>query len=62
MTSNLEERLKSHNELGKGWTKRYRPWEIVYKEFFDLKKDALNRELYLKTGSGRTFIKSLLKS
>jgi putative endonuclease len=33
MTSNPEERLRSHNELGKkGWTKNYRPWIIIYKE------------------------------
>ncbi|WP_325635244.1 GIY-YIG nuclease family protein, partial [Parapedobacter sp.] len=26
-TSNLEQRLKSHNELGKkGWTIKFRPW------------------------------------
>lgn len=24
-TSNLEVRLKSHNEFGKGWTAQYRP-------------------------------------
>jgi putative endonuclease len=29
-TSNLRQRLLSHNELGtKGWTVNYRPWELV---------------------------------
>jgi len=29
-TSNLQERLKSHNELGKkGWTVKFRPWTLV---------------------------------
>jgi putative endonuclease len=29
MTSNLEERFKSHNELAKkAWTMHFRPWEI----------------------------------
>ena len=33
MTSNMEERFKSHNELGKkGWTKNYRPGIIFYQE------------------------------
>ncbi|MGD1843957.1 MAG: GIY-YIG nuclease family protein, partial [Salibacteraceae bacterium] len=28
-SSNLQERLRSHNELAKkGWTVRYRPWEV----------------------------------
>ncbi len=32
-TSNVEQRLLSHNELGtKGWTVNYRPWELVYGE------------------------------
>lgn len=25
-TSDLESRLLTHNELGKGWTSKYRPW------------------------------------
>ena len=30
-TSNIEEHLKSHNELGtKGWTIKYCPWELVH--------------------------------
>ena len=60
-SSNLEERLKSHNELGKkGWTIKYRPWSILYTEQFAEKKDALLREKELKTGKGRDFIKTLL--
>ena len=27
-TSDLENRLNSHNEFGKDWTARYRPWEL----------------------------------
>ena len=44
-TSSLEERLKSHNELAtKGWTIKFRPWEIVHKEIFESKVDAMRRE------------------
>ena len=32
-TSNLSERLKSHNELGKDWTARYRPWRLIFLVF-----------------------------
>ena len=61
MTSDIEERFKSHNEVGtKGWTKNFRPWKIIYKEEYSDKALALKREKYLKTGIGREFIKSLL--
>ena len=63
MTSNLEERLKSHNELGtKGWTIKFRPWQIVYQEQFEDKKNALTREKQLKSAKGREFIWTLIKN
>ena len=62
MTSNIEERFKSHNELGKkGWTKNYRPWIIFYQEEYVQKQTALKREKYLKSGAGRRFIRSLIE-
>jgi putative endonuclease len=61
MTSNLEERFKSHNELAKkGWTIRYRPWEIIHTENFETKREALDRELQLKSAKGRAFIWSFV--
>ena len=57
-TSNLEERMKSHNELGKkGYTRRYRPWTIIHLEAFDSKSQAMNREKQLKSARGRRFIR-----
>ncbi|MEM8520175.1 GIY-YIG nuclease family protein [Flavobacterium sp. PL12] len=48
-TSNLIERFKSHNSLGiKGYTLKFRPWEVVYLEFHSCKSDAMNREKYFK--------------
>ena len=56
-TSNLIERFKSHNSLGtKGYTLKFRPWEVVYVEFHYCKSDAINREKYYKSGIGREFI------
>ena len=53
-TSNLEARFKSHNELGtKGWTIKFRPWEVIHTEEFDSKREALDREKQLKGGKGR---------
>jgi putative endonuclease len=57
-TSNLEARFKSHNELGtKGWTIKFRPWEIVYTEEFDSKREALDREKQLKGAKRREWIR-----
>jgi putative endonuclease len=44
-TSNIEERLKSHNEFGnKGWTIKFRPWILLYTEIYEIKADAMKRE------------------
>lgn len=60
-TSNLEQRFLSHNELGKkGWTIRFRPWQIIHTEEFDTKKAAMEREKELKSSRGRYFIRSLI--
>ena len=62
-THDLENRLLSHNELGKkGWTKNFRPWTVLYKETFDEKSDAMKREKELKSAKGRAFIWSLVKA
>jgi putative endonuclease len=56
-TSNLEQRLLSHNELGKkGWTIKFRPWKLVYTEVYNSKEEALLREKMLKRAKGRDWI------
>ena len=58
-TSNLEQRLLSHNELStKGWTVRFRPWKIIYTEIFKDKASAMKREKELKSFKGREWIRS----
>ena len=58
-STNLESRLKSHNEFGSGWTAKYRPWRLIYSRDFLTKQEALKFEKWLKSGVGRDFIKSL---
>ena len=56
-TSDIEKRFRAHNELGhKGWTVRFRPWEIVHREIFENKSDAMRRERELKSARGRELI------
>ena len=57
-TSNLIERIKSHNVLGtKGYTIKYRPWIVLEVQFFTSKKEAMEMEKFYKTGKGRELIK-----
>ncbi len=61
-TSNLEQRLLSHNQLAtKGWTIKFRPWELIYREEFETKSQAMKREKELKSFQGRQFIRSLIE-
>ena len=56
-TNNLIARFASHNSFGKkGWTIRYRPWRVVFVKFFQIKKEAIEFEKFLKTGVGREWI------
>ncbi|MFN8116262.1 MAG: GIY-YIG nuclease family protein [Bacteroidia bacterium] len=60
-TSNIDQRLLSHNELEtKGFTLRYRPWKLIYTEVFSEKSKAMKREKQLKTAKGREFIWNLV--
>jgi len=61
-TSDLPERLLSHNELGHGWTSRYRPWVLIYSKVFEDKKSAMDYEKWLKSGVGREFINTIKHS
>ena len=62
-TSDLQNRVKAHNELAtKGWTIKFRPCTVIYTETFDNKKDAIEREKQLKSDKGRLFVRSILKT
>jgi putative endonuclease len=61
-TSDLETRFVSHNQLAKkGYTVKYRPWQIIHKEEFFTKTDAMKREKELKSANGRLFVHDLIK-
>ncbi len=60
-TYNLEKRILDHNELGIGYTSKFRPWKLIYSESFYSRKDAMKREKYLKTGAGRDWIKNNIR-
>ena len=51
-TSNLIQRLYSHNIFGKDSTSKYRPWLVIHVEFYDTKEEALKKEKYYKSARG----------
>jgi putative endonuclease len=60
MTNDLKRRFKEHNSGKHKSTKGYRPWKLVYSEEIESKKEARERELYFKTGSGREFLRKIV--
>ena len=63
MTEDLNNRLVEHNNKALSfWTKRGTNWELLYKEEFYNKTEALKREKWLKTGVGREFLERILKN
>ena len=60
-TSNIYNRIKEHNSGKTKSTKGYIPWKLVYFETFETRDEAVYREKYFKTGSGREFLKGKLK-
>ncbi|MBI2327422.1 GIY-YIG nuclease family protein [Candidatus Curtissbacteria bacterium] len=64
-TSDLELRLKRHNGDMKSKLTSYTkinkgPWEIIYKEEFNTRQEAIKREKYLKSHAGRDWLNNYL--
>lgn len=60
-TSNLKQRFKEHNSGKSLATKPFAPYKLIYYEAFLSRKDAKNREIYLKSGWGIRSINKILK-
>lgn len=56
-TTNLEQRLETHNSGGSIYTEQDRPWKLVTYLAFDSEEKAKNFEKYIKVGSGHAFAK-----
>ena len=59
-TDNLQQRLIKHNAGKVFSTKSRRPFQCIYAEICLHEKDAIQREKYMKTGTGKRFIKQRL--
>ncbi len=56
-SANLKERVEEHSKGSVVSTKNRRPMVLIYYEAYRAEKDARVREIFLKTGQGREFIK-----
>lgn len=59
-TEDLKERLRAHQSGQSHYTKG-KDWNLIYAELYRNKQDALGREKFLKSGSGKQFIRKQLK-
>ncbi len=62
-TGDLRARVARHNNgTGARTTARKLEWRLIYYEAYWLKADALGREKFLKSGSGRVYLHKQLRN
>ena len=61
-TLDLKQHLKSHNSGQSRYTKKYMPWQVIWYGCFESSKKASDFERYLKTASGKAFMRKRLIS
>ena len=60
ITNDPDRRLKEHNAGKSIYTRKFKPWEIVYKEEVIDRKTAREKEKYFKSSAGRKKVKIIL--
>jgi putative endonuclease len=61
-SKDLKSRFVSHNKEENIATKNERPWKLIYYEAYLNRIDAKKREMFLKSGSGRKYLKKQLQN
>jgi putative endonuclease len=61
-TNNLKRRFHEHNSGKTISIKHRRPFDLIYYESYLYKKDAQNREIFLKSGRGKSYLKKQMKN
>ena len=59
-TNDLHKRLEFHNQGLSKYTRRKKPWKIVYSEEYNTRTEAISRERFLKQQRNRHFYNSLI--
>jgi len=61
-TTDLDRRMHEHQQGETASTAHRRPMKLVYYEAYCLQADAESREWFLKSGSGRMYLKKQLRA
>ena len=61
-TTDLKRRLTEHNAGKSPHTAKFKPWSVVWCGCFESEKLAIAFEAYLKTASGKAFLRKRLIS
>ena len=61
ISQNPKRRLEYHNTFEKGFTSRYRPWEIVFTQEFNSKKEASIIEIKIKKWKSKKMIERVIR-
>ena len=59
LTNSIERRIDEHNKGKNRSTKSFRPFKLIYSEKFETRMEARAKEIYLKSGIGKEFLKSI---
>ncbi len=59
-TEDLRKRFKEHNDGKSTYTKKRGPYELIYYESYKNKDDARSRELQIKSGTGKAYLRKRL--
>ncbi len=60
-SADIRKRLRRHNERRSVATRNQVPYELLYYEACQNRVDAKHREIYLKSGMGKRYLKNRLK-
>ena len=61
MTMDVDKRVAAHNAGRTKSTKGYRPWKLIHFEEYPDRLTARKREIYLKSGFGKQWLKNKYK-
>lgn len=59
ITNSFDRRLNEHNTGRNKTTRAYAPFKMLLVESYDSRQEARDREKYLKSGSGKEWLKKL---
>ena len=59
-TEDLRKRFKEYNDSKSTYTKKRGPYELIYYESYKNEDDARSRELQIKSGTGKAYLRKRL--